>query len=370
MKYLKINYQKSRAQAIVEFAIVLPLLLLVLYGIIETGRFLFIYSSVVTASRQAARYGSATGQGINNAVPRYQDCGGIRAAANAAAYINKIDNSEIVIGYDAGPGAPLIPYCIGGVTTDSSLTSATLSDNKHRIVVTINEAYSPIVPRIVPFAPDTIRATSSRTVILSVSIVSTPPFTPTFTFTPTLTPSTTPTQTLTFTPSRTPTITPTLQFTYTPSRTPTATLPSTATRTPTTSPVPPTALASCNVTPGLLMQSGNTLTMTINNSTGANLEIKNVTFQWNHDKGHQAGSDKTLILQSARLGSTTFWTGNNIGPSTNPPIIPSPAVSIPTGTSTIVFTFHQSFDYWDNTEIVEIQLLNPGCLLPISQAQH
>ena len=57
--------RKSKAQALVEFAIVLPLLMLLLYGLLEAGRLLFLYSNVVTASRQAARYGSATGQGGN-----------------------------------------------------------------------------------------------------------------------------------------------------------------------------------------------------------------------------------------------------------------------------------------------------------------
>jgi hypothetical protein len=117
------------------------------------------------------------------------------------------------------------------------------------------------------------------------------------------------------------------------------------------------------------MQSGNTLTMTINNPTGVNLEVDRVLLQWNHDKGHQSGSDKTLILQSASLAGTTFWSGSNPGPSTNPKITPSPAVSIPTGTSIIVFTFHQSFDNWDNSEIMELELRNIGCST-ISQTQH
>ena len=365
MNFLRSTPYKSKAQAMVEFAIALPILLLLLYGIVETGRLLFMYSTVVTASRQAARYGSATGQGITTTSPRYQDCAGMRNAANNAGYLGNFDT--ITLKYDSGPSTTATTYCTG--TTDPTLTSAILSDNKHRIVATVSHQFKPILPNLVPFVTRTITATSSRTVILSVAIVVTPPFTPTPTNTPTPTPTLTFTPTRTFTPSRTPTITPTLQFTYTPSRTPTATLPATATRTRTPTPVQPTALPSCNVTPGLLKQSGNSLTMTINNQTGANLEIDFVTFQWNHDKGHQTGSDKSLILLSASLQGTTFWTGNDPGPSTIPPITPSPAVSIPTGTSTITFTFHQSFDNWDNTELVEIQLLNTGCL-PISQTQH
>ena len=59
----KTNPQKSKAQAMVEFAIALPVLLLLIYGIVEIGRFIFMYSTVVNASRQAVRYGATTGIG-------------------------------------------------------------------------------------------------------------------------------------------------------------------------------------------------------------------------------------------------------------------------------------------------------------------
>jgi len=57
----------------VEFAIVLPILLLVVYGLIETGRLIFTIAFVNNATRQAARYGSTSGIGPNG-VARYLDC--------------------------------------------------------------------------------------------------------------------------------------------------------------------------------------------------------------------------------------------------------------------------------------------------------
>lgn len=105
-------------------------------------------------------------------------------------------------------------------------------------------------------------------------------------------------------------------------------------------------------------QTGGALTMTISNSLSTALQISNVTVQWNHDKGHQTGSDKTLILQSARLGSV-FWTGNQIGPTYT--ITPAAPTYIPSGVSTLVFNFHQVFDRWDNTESITINLSTPGC---------
>jgi hypothetical protein len=44
-KPISIRLSKDKAQGMVEFALVLPLLLLLVYGIIEAGRMLFIYSA-------------------------------------------------------------------------------------------------------------------------------------------------------------------------------------------------------------------------------------------------------------------------------------------------------------------------------------
>ena len=53
--YRRRSKPDENGQGMVEFALVLPLLLLVMFGIIEFGRLLFIYSAVFTSSRDAAR---------------------------------------------------------------------------------------------------------------------------------------------------------------------------------------------------------------------------------------------------------------------------------------------------------------------------
>ncbi len=63
MKPQKLTLSKNKAQAMVEFAIALPILLMLVYGLLEVGRLLFTYSSVVNATRQAVRWGSTTGVG-------------------------------------------------------------------------------------------------------------------------------------------------------------------------------------------------------------------------------------------------------------------------------------------------------------------
>jgi len=55
MKWLK---KREEGQALVEFALVLPILLILLLGIVEFGQIYFSYILTQSASRDAARYGS------------------------------------------------------------------------------------------------------------------------------------------------------------------------------------------------------------------------------------------------------------------------------------------------------------------------
>jgi Flp pilus assembly protein TadG len=50
--------QRTRAQSMVEFALILPLLVAVLFGIIELGVLLNIYIGVTNSAREAARAGA------------------------------------------------------------------------------------------------------------------------------------------------------------------------------------------------------------------------------------------------------------------------------------------------------------------------
>lgn len=377
MKLKKVAHGKSSAQAMVEFAIALPILLMLLYGILEAGRLLFIYSSIVTASRQAVRYGSATGVGTGG-VLRYRDCAGIRASAQRADFLNAFDDSDIHIFHDKGPD-PANPGGPGLEKTEYCFTSApdnTFSPtNSSRLVVEIAGDFYPIIPRLVPFiersastSSGPIMGESARTILVSIDIeVTAPPgtfqpSTATFTFTPSPSPS----PTATSTPTRT--STPTSAFTNTPSLTPipptatlspTATIPPTITLTPT---IIPTGVSGCNaITHGTISKSGNTMTLSITSPVASPVQIQNIFVVWNHDKGHQTGSDKTLMLTSVILGSQS--SSSSPLPSTGPSvtITPSSPMYLPNGTSTLAFTFHQSYDNFDGTEEILINLSSPGC---------
>lgn len=53
--------RRSRGQALPEFAIVAPLFFMLLFGIIEVGRFIFYYEVLNNATREGARYAIVNG---------------------------------------------------------------------------------------------------------------------------------------------------------------------------------------------------------------------------------------------------------------------------------------------------------------------
>ncbi len=147
----------SRGQAMTEFALVLPMLLVLLFGIIETGRLMVIYTSVASASREAARYAAAAGKS-ENGVPYYLDTAGIQAAARRLGALTGAIN--VSIAYDRGPDD-----AVGFTPADANAVG--LGD---RVKITVTSQYIPmlgVVPQLKPF---TISSTASRTIVKEVSI--------------------------------------------------------------------------------------------------------------------------------------------------------------------------------------------------------
>jgi len=161
---------RMKAQSMVEFALVLPILLLVIVGLLEVGRAIFMYSSLFTAAREGVRYGSAAG---NNPFgdPLYQDCAGIRNAAQRAGILLNLQDGDILIEFDHGPGTGIFATCSDVDGVDESVDVVT----GDRILVTIETTYDPMIPLFVPLSPRTITAASARTITGVITIHTPPP---------------------------------------------------------------------------------------------------------------------------------------------------------------------------------------------------
>ena len=196
------NPSGIRGQGMVEFALVIPFLLLVVAGLVEFGFFFFVYSSVNSAAREAVRYGSAAGPSAVG-VPYFQYCQGIREAAIRLGAFSGMEDAEIHIGYDEGPGTTQDwTQCSAG-TQYSEWTP----EQGDRLLVRITVAYQPIASML-GLPPINITGHSARTILQDVDVEATPLESPTEIPDDSGTPGPSPTQGPTSTPSNTPTRTP------------------------------------------------------------------------------------------------------------------------------------------------------------------
>jgi len=83
---------RSRAQALVEFALVVPWFFLLLFGIIEAGRFIFYYETISNATREGARYAIVNGAntlGCPSGPPAPGSSGCDTSGANVSARVRQ-----------------------------------------------------------------------------------------------------------------------------------------------------------------------------------------------------------------------------------------------------------------------------------------
>jgi Flp pilus assembly protein TadG len=165
------RYHNHKGQAMVEFALAFPILLLIMLIIIELGHMLFYFGSVYAAAREGARYGAAVDDTGGSA--KFADQVGMRAAAKRVSFVTGLTDGQIVIEYDCGVGEAktlTIPNCTGG--------------DMLRVSVQVNTVYESIVP--FPPVPDIpLSSTVVRTVVQDVSVEGGFPDRPAPTATPT-----------------------------------------------------------------------------------------------------------------------------------------------------------------------------------------
>jgi Flp pilus assembly protein TadG len=191
----KTRKRRERGQGLIEFAMVLPVLLLTIMGIIDFGRLFVVYSNLFNAAREGTRYG----------IVNPKDVPGIANAARNKVDIVEPANVDIYVEFDSGPG-----------TAAKSFEAVTIGD---RVIVTVNHDVEMITPLVRVIAQELhLETVAARTISTMGEIGagggSAAP--PTSTPDGTTTPSVTPTVATLDTATPTPTFTPAPTFTPTP----------------------------------------------------------------------------------------------------------------------------------------------------------
>ena len=145
---LPVNQRSSRGQGLLEFALVIPLLLLLVMGIVEFGRVFAVYVNLFNAAREGARYGMVAAS----------DKPGIERRARERIFL-----------VDPDPGAPnpvnvSVWYDHYPYSTDP-ITDPAVVRRGDRVVVQVAYDLLTITPLIQAFAPSlTIETQAARTV--------------------------------------------------------------------------------------------------------------------------------------------------------------------------------------------------------------
>ena len=174
---LRRNARSQRSQALVEFALVSPMFLLVLFTAIDISRLLYTYTAVSSAARDGARTASLSGS-------IYSDCQIIQEVELVGqGFPVKMDPNSIVGNSDpnnpAGVLQPSIPppnvayaYIWPAVATaapaDSNCTSTNqraVSPSVKHVAVEIQYHFTPLLPLVTQF--------TSNIIVKTISVVTT-----------------------------------------------------------------------------------------------------------------------------------------------------------------------------------------------------
>jgi Flp pilus assembly protein TadG len=179
-RFLRKIKNKQYGQAMAEFALTIPIFLLLVFGVIELSRFFLVYSSVYTASREATRYGSSVGEG---GPQNYMNCNAIAERAVFSGSFGGVQMEDVKIFYESSPGNivascpdtnsgsnPVIGNCHDGSINcedEDNPPSTFFPELGDRIIVDIETDFSSLLG-IVPDLP--IRTSNGRTIMMEISV--------------------------------------------------------------------------------------------------------------------------------------------------------------------------------------------------------
>jgi Flp pilus assembly protein TadG len=94
----------KQGQSLVEFALVLPILLLILLGVVDLGRVYYAYVTLTNASREGARFGATYGW----TTPTTTQSAIRNRTKNESANVLKLADSNIIVECSATDTPPFI----------------------------------------------------------------------------------------------------------------------------------------------------------------------------------------------------------------------------------------------------------------------
>ena len=146
----------SAGQALVEFALVAPVFFLILFAIIEGGRFMVYYETLSNAPREGARFAIVNGSNSLLCPTGPAEPPGWSCDPSGATVEARVRNTAL--------GIPPAQVTVGRHWMDGDDTDGDIDDGfnsrGYRVLVTAAYTYSPLIP-IVPLPGITVSAEST-----------------------------------------------------------------------------------------------------------------------------------------------------------------------------------------------------------------
>lgn len=122
-------HRRARGQSLVEFALVLPVFFILLFGLIDMGRFVYMNSTLSQAAREAARVASVEAFWIGRTDANCNQPGGPVCPPNLAAFRADVlaAANRMVTPFGSISASELFTSCDAGSAPTGSWTSQTCS---------------------------------------------------------------------------------------------------------------------------------------------------------------------------------------------------------------------------------------------------
>jgi Flp pilus assembly protein TadG len=151
--------QKPRGQAMVEFALVIPVFILLMVGIFDLGRVIWVNDTLNTAAREAARYAIIHGGSESNLCPVGPPA--VTAVVPVASTScphpapSRQSIKDIALHWASGTSSSItVSVCYGTVTSCTADTDAAGATDARgtQVMVTVTSVVDLSVPSLVGFS--------------------------------------------------------------------------------------------------------------------------------------------------------------------------------------------------------------------------
>jgi hypothetical protein len=139
-------------QSLVEFALVLPVFLLMLFGVIDAGRLVYLNSTLSQAAREGARLGSVEASYRGSTDPGCGTAGGPVCPSNDAQLLSHITDAANRMMAPFGAVSATYMSCVqpSSTTPTGNWTGSTCANNSPGDVISVRVTapYAPLTPII------------------------------------------------------------------------------------------------------------------------------------------------------------------------------------------------------------------------------